>query len=73
MKPWMFATALLAVSPAAAKQPAPLFAGDAPIHLTIQGPMSSLASNRAETARPATMTVDGVAYAIALTPRGITR
>ena len=42
--------------------PTPLFASDAPIRVTIKGPMSSLASNRAEVPRPATMTVDGVAY-----------
>ena len=74
MTRWFFAAiALFAGSTAAAKQPTPLFANDAPIHVTIQGPMSSLASNRAETPRPATMTVDGVAYPITLTPRGITR
>ena len=74
MKPWMLVTvAALGATAAAAKQPAPLFASEAPIHVAIQGTMASLASNRAETARPATMTVDGVAYPIALTPRGITR
>jgi len=77
MKSWVFlaATALAscAASAVAAAPPTPLFASDAPIHVTIQGPMASLASNRGETARPATMTVDGVAYPIALTPRGITR
>lgn len=60
-------------STAFAKEPKPLFASDAPIHITIQGPMSSLASNRATVPRPATMTVDGVVYPITLTPRGITR
>ena len=77
MKSWVFlattALASCAASAVAAAPPTPLFASDAPIHVTIQGPMASLASNRAETARPATMTVDGVAYPIALTPRGITR
>ena len=53
--------------------PTPLFASDAPIHVTIQGPMTTLASNRAEIPRTATMTVDGVTYPITLTPRGITR
>ena len=77
MKSWVFlattALASCAASAVAAAPPTPLFASDAPIHVTIQGPMASLASNRGETARPATMTVDGVAYPIALTPRGITR
>ena len=65
-------TALVGTA-AAAEPPTPLFASDAPIHMTIQGPMASLVSNRAETPRPGTMTVDGVAYPITLTPRGITR
>jgi hypothetical protein len=76
MKGWTFLAGLALASPAAAagvKPPTPLFASDAPIHLTIQGPMSNLATNRAEVPRPATMTVDGVAYPITLSPRGITR
>lgn len=60
-------------SSVAAKQPAPLFASEAPIHVTIRGPIGSLASNRAETPRAATMIVDGVTYPITLTTRGITR
>jgi hypothetical protein len=60
-------------APAAARAPDPLFASDAPIRVTIQGPMDALASNRAETPRPASMTVDGVTYPITLTTRGITR
>ena len=67
-------TALAMTSSAGAAQPAtPLFSGDAPIHIVMKGPFASLASNRAETPRPATMTVDGVTYPIALSPRGITR
>ena len=78
MNKWICAVAALALAaPAAsakeAKPQTPLFASDAPIHVTIQGPMNSLASNRAATPRPATMTVDGVTYPITLTPRGITR
>src|SRR5438270_7555045 len=77
MRIWVFAAlAGLAGSVASAKQPSPptpLFATDAPIHVTLQGPIASLASNRAETPRPATMTVDGVTYPITLTPRGIFR
>ena len=78
MKTWTLLAATLAVAASAAqakeaKPPTPLFASDAPIRMTIQGPMSSLVSNRSATPRPATMTVDGVTYAITLTPRGITR
>jgi hypothetical protein len=77
MRRWVYATAIaLANSAAVAKPPAPptpLFASDAPIKVVIQGPISSLASNRAEVPRTGTMTVDGVAYPITLTPRGITR
>jgi hypothetical protein len=74
MRGWKCLAALvLASSAAAAKPPAPLFASDAPIKMTIQGPISSLVGNRSATPRPGTMTVDGVAYPITLTPRGITR
>ena len=77
MKMWIFAAwATLAGSAALAKAPSPptpLFASDVPIRVTLQGPMSSLASNRSETPRPATMTVDGVAYPVTLAPRGIFR
>jgi len=63
MKSWFAALPLALAIPAlaAAKPPAPatpLFASDAPIRVTIQGPISSLASNRSETPRPASMTVD---------------
>ena len=67
---------IFASSASAAKPPAPptpLFASDAPINVTIQGPISELVSNRSETPRPATLTADGISYPIALTPRGITR
>ena len=77
MRLWLLAalTALIgsatfANSPGA---PALLFSSDTPIHLTIQGPMSSLASSRSETPQPATMTVDGVTYPITLGARGIFR
>ena len=77
MRMWLFAAlaALVGSSALAAPPslPTPLFSSDAPIHVTLQGPMSSLASNRSETPRPATMTVDGVAYPITLSPRGIFR
>jgi hypothetical protein len=61
---------------ASAKEPkevTPLFASETPIHVTIRGPMGTLASNRAEVPRPATMIVEGVTYPITLTTRGITR
>jgi len=78
MKSWFAALPLALAIPAlaAAKPPAPatpLFASDAPIRVTIQGPISSLASNRSETPRSASMTVDGVTYPITLSARGITR
>ena len=77
MRKWVVAAvAALAGSTAAAKAPSPptpLFSSDAPIRVTIQGPMTSLASNHSETPRPATMTVDGVTYPITLAPRGIFR
>jgi hypothetical protein len=77
MRGWVYAAAIaLATSAAAAKPPAPpkpLFASDAPIKITIQGPISDLVSNRSATPRPATLTADGITYPITLTPRGITR
>ena len=73
MRIW-FAASLVALSvPLSARAPNALFASDAPIHVTIQGPISSIASNRSEARRPATMTVDGVTYPITLAARGITR
>lgn len=77
MRNWLFAAlgALVgsAASAAPSSAPTPLFASDAPLHVTIQGPISTIASNHAEVARPATMTVDGVTYPITLSPRGIFR
>jgi hypothetical protein len=77
MRGWIYLAALaVAGSPALAKSPAPptpLFASDTPIHAVIQGPFSIMASNRAETPRSGTMSVDGVTYPITLTVRGITR
>ena len=57
----------------AASPPTPLFSSDVPLHVVIQGPISSLASNRSESPRPASMTVDGVTYPITLAARGIFR
>jgi hypothetical protein len=77
MRGWISAFAMaLASSAATAKPPAPptpLFASDAPINITIQGPISQLVSSRSETPRPASLIADGITYPITLTPRGITR
>ena len=74
MRKWvLLATATLVSSAASGKGVTPLFASETPIHVTIQGPMGTLASNRAEVPRPATLTADGVTYPITLTTRGITR
>jgi hypothetical protein len=73
MRIWIAAVFVALSSAAQAKEPTPLFSSDAPVHVTLQGPMSSLVSNHSETPRAATMTVDGVTYPIALTPRGIFR
>lgn len=60
-------------TPATAKGPKPLFASDAPINVTIQGPIQTLVSNRNSPPLPATLTADGVTYPITLTARGIFR
>lgn len=74
MKTWMAALTMGIAAPALAQRPpTALFASDAPIKVTIRGPFAALATNRAEIARPASMTVDGVTYPITLAPRGITR
>ncbi len=73
----LVALGLIAV-PATAKEPHPLFASDAPLHLTITGAIASLsrASPGASVSVPATVRVDGAApetLASTLSPRGITR
>src|SRR5438477_6305839 len=77
MRRWICALVVsLAGSAAAAKPPAPptpLFASEQPIHITIQGPISTLVANRRSPPLPATLTFEGVAYPITLAPRGITR
>lgn len=77
MKAWtclMGMGLIAAASPAAAKGGSrPLFDSEAPISVTIQGPFRSLVSNRAKSPRPATLTADGITYAITLTPRGNNR
>jgi hypothetical protein len=71
---WL-AVAALAAPAAAAPGEKPLFASSEPIQITIAGPMSDLARNRAEEPRPATITVAGTneALPVTLSPRGITR
>jgi hypothetical protein len=74
MKAWLGMAALIAAGAVDAANPAtPLFSSDAPIRVVLKGPIAQLVSNRAETPRPASMTVDGVTYPITLSPRGITR
>lgn len=77
MKAWILLALLAAVSSTVlakhSDQPTPLFASETPIHATIRGPFSIMASNRTETPRAGTMTIDGVTYPITLTVRGITR
>jgi hypothetical protein len=75
------ALAVTIAGPAAADSPPPLkplFATHDVIHLTIQGPIASLAQGpaNAEKAVPGSLTVQGAApetLAVALSPRGITR
>jgi len=73
-----FAALLLAPAAAAARAPAPLFAGDAPIRLTISGPLAAIGrgAERSTDAHEAVLRVDGAAaetHAIRLSARGISR
>jgi len=68
----------IAAAPATAAMPAkPLFASDAPIQLTIQGPIGDLVRNseRSPSTMGATLSLAGStdAHTVRLTPRGITR
>jgi len=60
---------------AAPKPPTPLFADDAPIKLTIRGPISAIASTPANSraAQPAVIETGAEKLAIQLSPRGRTR
>jgi hypothetical protein len=65
-------------SASAAAPPKPLFASNDVIHLTIQGPIATLAEGRANAnkAVPGTLTVQGAqpeTLAVSLSARGITR
>ena len=51
-----------------------LFSSDAPIHITIHGPMATLAAKRTGNPAPGpSLTAEGITSPITLTPRGITR
>ena len=69
------ALAIAAAAPAAgfAAPAKPLFASDDLIRVTITGPISTLASKRSRGALPGTLTANGIAHPISLSPRGITR
>ena len=65
------------VAAAAATPPTPLFASDAPIQLTIQGPIGTIVRNseRSQVPTGASLALAGSSetHSIRLTPRGITR
>jgi hypothetical protein len=61
-------------APAAAQDAAPLFASDAPLAITLRGPMQALAADRdSRRLRPATLLVASETIPVQLSPRGITR
>ena len=69
------ACSLAFVSPASAQMAKPLFASDAPIHITIQAPLSGLVRNRGSNGVISGTLTDpsGVALPISLSLRGLTR
>ncbi len=71
---WLVVLALASPATAAAGDK-PLFASSDPIRITIAGPMSTLARNRAEVPYPGTITVAGTSQQLpaTLSSRGITR
>lgn len=74
----MVAALVMATAAAAQAAPKPLFASDAPLHLTIRGPLVQIARNRdrSQAPHPGVLTVPGAVpetLAIQLSPRGITR
>ena len=79
MSKWLFAIALITASGTAAAQvqPKPLFASDAPIRFTIQGPVNRLVNRAANNVQPEAATLTLVAPAeahpIRLSPRGLSR
>ncbi|QDP18990.1 hypothetical protein [Sphingomonas xanthus] len=68
--------AVAGAHPAAAQQPATLFAAEAPLRIMIAGPVSRIARNAADSVapHPATLTeASGAAHPIRLSARGISR
>jgi hypothetical protein len=72
---WLGVLALGSPALAANSGEKPLFASSDPIHITIAGPMSTLARNRVEMPRPGSITVAGTSQQlpVTLSTRGITR
>ena len=72
---WLAVLALGSPVLAANSGEKPLFASSDPIRITIAGPMSTLARNRAEMPRPGSITVAGTSQQlpVTLSTRGITR
>ncbi|HYX46602.1 MAG TPA: hypothetical protein VE820_07260 [Sphingomicrobium sp.] len=71
-----FVMACLAIvsAPVLAQRPKPLFAAEDPIHIVIQGPLSSLIHNRSDQVVSGTLTdPSGQALPVSLSVRGITR
>jgi hypothetical protein len=71
---WLIALAIASPAMAAAGEK-PLFASSDPIRITVTGPMSALARNRAEVPYPGSITVAGTTerLPVTLSSRGITR
>ncbi|MCW3798430.1 hypothetical protein OMW55_11500 [Sphingomonas sp. BN140010] len=66
--------AMVPAVPASAQNATPLFSSDAPLAITLTGPMSALAANRDGDSRwAATLAVTGERIPVQLSPRGITR
>ena len=79
MRYWI-AAAIIVAAPAAAREqsaPTPLFASDAPIRITVQGPIGEIARTMAKqtSPRPATLNLSAPAetHAIMLSARGLSR
>lgn len=76
MKPYLCLLIVAAPSVVLAQPgPKPLFASEAPIQVTIQGPVNSVARNAARTTAPqaATLITGGESYPIRLSARGLSR
>lgn len=72
---WLAGAAIgLTALPAAAQTASPLFSSDAPLTITLQGPIGALIGNRdSDRGRPGTLSVNGASMPVLLSPRGITR